>query len=680
MGVVLPMISGKGEEQQTTREVNLLELTAAQQDRLPKLYQPLPPTTLSNDLLANSLSFPETPTHVAASRRATGWALSETTQSWADLGTPSRSSSAGVPPPSTPELPSLNLPPLPPIPSYIDISSLPPITSSEQILSQLQIDRDRPRQMPLPPEYHSGTVGQLPLPPDLQVEPFRKNRSRTSQLPLATDLQAYRPSGEKSPFSQLHQVEPSVMSPQQIPDFSRTAEGSRSSVWSMPSPSGQEHAEDAAVQSGRSAFEGLPVASALRVVGPLPEKIPQQAIDKLRRLQAQNRASNLEGTVAAGIPTGTTVELMPLVEAQRAISSAPKPEAAGLTKIPQQAIDELQRLQAEKRPGTQAVAELGLSSIPTGTFTVPEKSAAAPVHMLSETAAPPDGATLGAPAIARPEVFIGPRTNQRFSRCGEEGRLCRSRQRGASRGKIPQQALDELRRMQALHRAELLASNDSSEEAATSQTVASPQGATAESQPETVAAKPIAPPWGQPLVSAPETTPTSEVAKIPERASRPETPTHVMRGSDMTGWVLPDAIATLRQLQQQFAYNPAGTTPAEALASIQAWLDASKKAASNPELLWEPKRITASYPDAACRYGLDKNATDATVGVLVDPEGKISSQPETIESTGYALLNDIAMDAASSYDFAASGEYKAYLLEIQFSHSDSCAGTAASGQ
>jgi len=77
------------------------------------------------------------------------------------------------------------------------------------------------------------------------------------------------------------------MSPQQFPDFSRffgpsadrTAEGSRS------------------IQSGRSAFEGLPVASALRVVGPLPEKIPQQAIDELRRLQAQNRASNLEGTV-----------------------------------------------------------------------------------------------------------------------------------------------------------------------------------------------------------------------------------------------------------------------------------------------------------------------------------------------------------------------------------------------
>jgi len=30
-----------------------------------------------------------------------------------------------------------------------------------------------------------------------------------------------------------------------------------------------------------------------------------------------------------------------------------------------------------------------------------------------------------------------------------------------------------------------------------------------------------------------------EVAVTP---SRPETPTHVMRGSDMTGWVLPDAI------------------------------------------------------------------------------------------------------------------------------------------
>jgi len=604
------MMSEKGEAQQTTREVNLLELTAAQQDRLPKLYPSLPPTAPDKDLLANSLP-----------------------PSSADNGTPLTTSSSLERPPSSPELPSLNLPPLPPIPSYIDLSSLPPSITSEPILSQLQIEREpfrqnRPRQLPLPPEINSGLIGQLPVPPDLQI-----NRSRTPQLPLATDLQAYRPPGVNlnSPFSQLPQVEPSVLSPQQFPE-----------------------------QSGRSEFEGLPVASAPRHLGPLPEKIPQQAIDELRRLQAQNKARNLEGTVAASIPTGTTVELMPQAEAQRAIASAPKP------KIPQQAIDELQQLQAEQQPGTEAATELGLSSIPSGAFTVPEKSAAAPVHGQSETA--------------------------------------RSLPR-----KIPQQALDELRRLQALHRAELLASNDSSEEAATdqivassggtteveavknseeeaatSQTVASPQGATAESQQETVAAKPmvsapeatptaevqtVASPQGataasqqetvaaKPMVSAPEAMPTAEVAKIPERA-----------------------IATLRELQQKFAYNPAGTTPAEALASLQAWLETSKKAASNPELLWEPKRITASYPDAACRYGLDKNANDATVGVLVDPEGKISSQPETIESTGYALLNDIALEAARSYDFAASGEYKAYLLEIKFSHSDSCVGIAASGQ
>ncbi|MBC6424229.1 MAG: hypothetical protein GDA43_24500 [Hormoscilla sp. SP5CHS1] len=41
---------------------------------------------------------------------------------------------------------------------------------------------------------------------------------------------------------------------------------------------------------------------------------------------------------------------------------------------------------------TQAATELGLSSIPTGTFTVPEKSAAAPVPRQSETAAHPDRA------------------------------------------------------------------------------------------------------------------------------------------------------------------------------------------------------------------------------------------------------------------------------------------------
>jgi len=393
--------------------------------------------------------------------------------------------------------------------------------------------------------------------------------------------------------------------------------------------------------SGTSDFEGLPEASALRVVGPLPEKIPQQAIDELQQKIAQNRASNLEGTVAASIPTGTsvspgaaspgsasfpgsawerttqetqhatpttrgiqTIELIPLAEAEMVIGTAPKPEAAGSTamgqNIPQQAIDELRRRVAQKR---QELAQ---------------RSSGTQVAV--------------APSSIPPEV---PRQSETVPR------------------KIPQQAIDELRRRVAQKRAELEASKDSEDQAATSQTVASPpsttQGATVESSPETVAAKP--------MVSAPETTPTASVAKIPPRA-----------------------IAQLRKLQQQFAYNPAGTTKAEAQASIQTWLDESQKAAENPELLWEPKRLTVSYPDAACRHGLDKNATDATVGVLVDPESKISSQPETIKSTGYALLNDIALEAARSYDFAASGEYKAYLLEIKFSHSDSCAGTAASGQ
>ncbi|MGK7902176.1 MAG: hypothetical protein AB4352_12340 [Hormoscilla sp.] len=554
LGVALPMISEKGEAQQTTREVNLVELTAAQQDRLPKLSPSLSPVGPTEpeleDLLANS-------------------------------PLPSSSPSAAETPPSISSLPSLNLPPLPPIASYIDLSSLPPIASSEPILSQLQINPDRPvRQLSLPPEIDRGPVRQLPVPPEispigqLPVPPDRQIAGgETRQLPLSMDLQAYRPPGVNSPFSQLPQVEPSVINPQEFPR-----------------------------QSERSEFEPLPVASAPRHVGPLPEKIPQQAIDELRRLQAQNRARNLEGTVAvrldsplaASIPTGTTVELMPLGEAERAIETEGQAEGADSStavpeKIPQQAIEELRRLQAVHR------AELA------------QRSSATPVAVAPLTIAP-EGPGQPETTAAVPE-------------------------------KIPQQAIEELRRLQAENRAELLADNDSEDRLATSQT-----SATAESPPATVAAKPP--------VSAPEAT--AEVAKIPDRA-----------------------IAKLRELQQQFAYNPAGTTPAEALASIQTWLDASKKAAENPELLWEPKRITASYPDVACRYGLDKNATDATVGVLLDPEGKISSQPETIKSTGYALLNDIALEAASSYNFAAAGEYKAYLLEIKFSHSDSCERTAA---
>ena len=623
MGVVLPMVSQKGEARQTARDINLLELTSAQQDRLPKLSQslsPLPPTDLSEDLSEDLLANSPPPL-------------------WANNDTPSTSSSNLELPPSSRELPSLNLPPLPPIASYMDLSSLPPIISSEPILSELQIERTRPRQ-PVPSQINSGLPQypglanpisqgtgprQLPLPPaDRQIY-----QSGTSQLPLATDLQAYRPPGVNSPFSQLPEVEPSVIGPQEFPEL-----------------------------SGRSEFEGLSVASAPRHLGPLPEKIPQQAIDELRRLQAQNRARNLEGTAAvrlrspqaANIPTGTTVELRPPPEGQREIAAASQPEAAaGSTetgqkipqqaavpeKIPQQAIDELRRLQAQKRAelavrsSDPQVAVAPLSSPPETAVAVPEKIPQQAIEQLRRLQAQKRAEL--AVRSSDPQVAVAPLSSPPETAV-------------AVPEKIPQQAIEQLRRLQAQKRAELEASNDSQDQAATSL-----PSTTVESAPETVAAKP--------MVSAPEATPTEIDSKIPDRA-----------------------IAQLRQLQQQFAYNPAGTTKAEALGNIQAWLSASQETASNPELLWEAKRITAEYPDAACRYGLDKNATDATVGVLVDPEGKISSPPDTIKSTGYALLNDIALEAASSYDFAAAGEYKAYLLEIKFSHGDGCASTAASSQ
>lgn len=55
----------------------------------------------------------------------------------------------------------------------------------------------------------------------------------------------------------------------------------------------------------------------------------------------------------------------------------------------------------------------------------------------------------------------------------------------------------------------------------------------------------------------------------------------------------------------------------------------------------------------------------ATLGVVIDESGEIVGDPDLLSGTGYALLNDQAIELAKDYEFSPPGHtMKAYVFRV----------------
>lgn len=135
------------------------------------------------------------------------------------------------------------------------------------------------------------------------------------------------------------------------------------------------------------------------------------------------------------------------------------------------------------------------------------------------------------------------------------------------------------------------------------------------------------------------------------------------------------AYARQQEIREQIAYNAAGTTPEDATANLQTWLEQIQKSSGQDDLTWEMQapEVAATYPKLAC---LNRLEGTATIGVLVDPEGQVVGEPQLIQSAGYPVLNQAAVAAVAGQTFEAKGEFKAYPVKVKFQPSEErCAGT-----
>jgi TonB family protein len=128
------------------------------------------------------------------------------------------------------------------------------------------------------------------------------------------------------------------------------------------------------------------------------------------------------------------------------------------------------------------------------------------------------------------------------------------------------------------------------------------------------------------------------------------------------------------QQRELLTYSAEGTTSDSALQSYTTWFGEAVKLLGDD---WDgenakPIDITAPYPRVAC---LNKLEGTTTIGAVVDEEGKLLEDfpLALIQSSGYRLFNQAALDLVKDYDFDATDKKQVYRMNVQFKfNADAC--------
>ncbi|NJO11207.1 MAG: hypothetical protein HC873_17935 [Leptolyngbyaceae cyanobacterium SL_1_1] len=124
----------------------------------------------------------------------------------------------------------------------------------------------------------------------------------------------------------------------------------------------------------------------------------------------------------------------------------------------------------------------------------------------------------------------------------------------------------------------------------------------------------------------------------------------------------------LEAFQSAYTYSEAETSEAAAETALANWVTSVKENLEITELpLLPPIEIAITYPLRIC---LPVAPTAAKVGVLVSPNGEIASDPVLLKSTGYAGLNQKALQVTDTAEYSAGAAYRAYRFDVPVQYNE----------
>lgn len=130
-----------------------------------------------------------------------------------------------------------------------------------------------------------------------------------------------------------------------------------------------------------------------------------------------------------------------------------------------------------------------------------------------------------------------------------------------------------------------------------------------------------------------------------------------------------DLIARQQELRELYTFKPAGTSTESANSAFLSWYgEAMGKDYAEGEAKPNQAEVTAEYPKVGCPL---KKTQRAVVGIVVDAESQLLGEPKLLQSSGYELFNQQALQVAKAYSFKNdSGSNQVYLLGVNFKYSE----------
>lgn len=159
----------------------------------------------------------------------------------------------------------------------------------------------------------------------------------------------------------------------------------------------------------------------------------------------------------------------------------------------------------------------------------------------------------------------------------------------------------------------------------------------------------------------------------PEQAEQTEQPETEIAASPSPArseeQIQQDLIARQQELRELYTYNASGTSVEDANTSFLDWFSQTMgREYADGDSKPNQQEVSSEYPKLACPL---KQSRNAVVGVAVDADNQIASEPKILQSSGYRLFNQEALKVAESYTFEnTSGEKQLYLLRVNFEYNE----------
>jgi len=123
-------------------------------------------------------------------------------------------------------------------------------------------------------------------------------------------------------------------------------------------------------------------------------------------------------------------------------------------------------------------------------------------------------------------------------------------------------------------------------------------------------------------------------------------------------------------LQQKYAYSTANTSQDDVVSNTTAFSQMAQEV-SKGNIIEDWKKLdamTAPYPKDACQFKHDGKAIagEPWVGVIVQPNGKLTAKPIVLKSSGFKGLDEAATEFITKYPFGEGQQYRGFYVPIKF--------------